>query len=172
MRSIRKWAHCIGPVGVVLIFTGCSIIPQARPLAIDMARTQFAHIHSYLDADAQDAPRGRFVAFVESGGFHIDWLFLDMSDEELHAVRWDGRPAVADAREDSTTGTVTVVQRPSAYTGGGLMGNNYTVSACWSFTVDLENHTVDHISDVECPTNIDWMLNGVDEKLSVTELKG
>lgn len=172
MRSIRRWLGFIGAVGGVLALTACISVPGARPFAIEMARTQFAHIQDYLDADAQKAPHGGFVEFVEAAGFHIDWLFLGMSDEELHAVRWDGRPAVVDAYEDSRTGTVVVVQYSNAYTGGGLMGNNYTVSACWSFTVDLEKHSIEDLSDVECPTKIDWMLKSVDEKLSVDELRG
>ena len=170
MRYTRSWLSLVAFLGV-LSLAGCIHLPEARPLAIDEARSDFAVIDHYLDADAKKTPRSRFVEFVKDGGFHIDWLLLGMSKEELKAVRWNGAPAVVDASEDSTTGTVIVAQRRTAYTGGGWMGNNYTVSVCWSFTVDLEKHSVEGLHDVDCPEKIEWMLAGVDEKISIKELQ-
>lgn len=158
-------------LGGVFLLAACVQLPQARPLAIEAARTQFTQILDYIEADAKEAPRGGFVDFVDAGGFHIPWSFINMSEEELQSVRWNGDPAVVDADVESTEGVVIVMQSASAYTGGGWMGNSYKVAACWSFTVDLEMHSIEDMSDIECPTKIERMLAGVDEMVSIGDLQ-
>ena len=150
--------------------TACSILPQAKPDAIREARADVAEMFEYLPSDAAKAPSGTFVEFVHAGGFHIPGDWTSMTEEELHALRWNGYPTIVDASEAGGLGMVQVVQTAGAYTGGGLMGNNYEVAVCWQLTVDLTAHSIRSVDDVTCPAKISWMFSGIDETLSIKDL--